>query len=428
MKKITPSQSLRSSIVTPYWAVTYTLSFLFLSFFACKKEVPAEEIPPCEAQVAVSEPLEGIWATTKDLTKFIWPTQCFVHQNTLIVFESRLQDASITALDLKTGNLIWGRALPRQGVGKTKPTGDKMFYAVPQQGESFYFDFSTLSEQSVFQKPNSDGYMNHVFAALGDWTANVTTSIDPSTDSVIARIYLSNIKNKQIKQLHERHYGPIFAINNEAFPSMDFAIAESGDTLLCFIEALGLYASSSGSSKYWYEFQSINLRNNQRRSGPAFQGQHSANEENLLVCQSDVYYHTDSEIHCLNAGNGQMKWKASASSPLLICVKDKLFAFESSSCTAFDSQNGKRIWSEYCSTDDQPLLSTAYAFDEDHLYLAAATRVVKFDQKFGCIVGRYSNPYSDAPFFNQAVLSPDGQHLYVSSLNLHSQHFGFKKP
>ncbi len=389
----------------------------------CKKDEPIKEKPPCEMQATESINLEGVWAT-QELSKVVLPSLRFVYQDALIFSENLGVDARLMALDLKTGNLMWEKVLQRGTLAGMKAVGGKVFYPATGQGESFYFDLNTLSEHPVFKIPGG-GYLEHHFAVFGNLVANITT--DLSIDSVTVRIYVSDIRSKQSKKVYEKHYAPNFAPNYEAIPTVGFTLGATGDTLLCFIGALGLFQSGPGGTGYWYQYQSLNLRNGKQNSGPAFEGPfYGSSEDRMVIHQDRVYYSTESEIHRLDASSGAIDWKvAGHSGPLLAYVNDKLLAFEEDSYRALDPQNGTEIWSGRFLSLEQVYTTESLAFDDDHLYMAATNKVIKIDLKHGCVVGRYANPYTTDAFFNQAVISPDGTTLYVGTL---TQHFGFKKP
>ncbi len=408
-------------------ALAWGCIMLCLCFpIGCKKDDPIKEKPPCEMPATESSSLEGVWAT-QESSEIKLPSIGFVHQNALVVSRSLGVDAVLMALDLKTGNLIWEKVMQKGPLANMKAARGKVFYPAPALGESFYFDLNTLSEHSVFKIPG-EGYLDHHFAVFGNLVANITRGVDLGTDSATVRIYVSDIQSKQSKQVYERHYGVNFATNDEAIPEIGFALGATGDTLLCFIQASGLYQSGPGGTGYWYHYQSLNLRNSQYNSGPAFQESslYGGSKGRMVIHQDRVYYSTETEIHRLDAASGAVDWKvAGRSGALLAYVNDKLLAFESDSYRSLDPQSGAKIWSGHFFSPEQVYNTESLTFDEDHLYVVIADKILKIDLKHGCVVGRYANPYTTDAFFNQAVIGPDGKTLYVGTL---TQHFGFKKP
>lgn len=172
-------------------------------------------------QATESINLEGVWATHES-SKIGFPSIRFVYQDALIFSEIfGTAPAVLMALDLKTGNLMWEKLLPRTTLAGMKAVGGKVFYPATDQGESFYFDLNTLSEHSVFKIPGGE-YLDRHFAVLGNLVANITNEVDLNTDSVTVRIYVSNIQNKQSKKVYEKHYASNFAPNYEAIPSIGF--------------------------------------------------------------------------------------------------------------------------------------------------------------------------------------------------------------
>jgi hypothetical protein len=398
---------------------------LFL-FLGCKKDDPSQEIPPCEMQATELAKLEGVWVTQESPTIKL-PSPGFVHQNALVVSRSLGLEAVLKALDLKTGNSNWVKELPQKQLAGMKVVGDRVFYPAPAQGESFYFDLQTLSEHPVF-KIQGQEYLDRRFAVFGNLVANVTYDFDLNTDSTTMRIYISDTQSGQSKQVYEWHYGINFAPNLVGIPEIGFAVGAAGDTLLCFIQASGLHQSGPGSPGYWYQYQSLNLRNGKQNSGPAFQETSFDGEVKcrMVIHKDRVYYSTRSEIHGLDAERGATDWRvAGRSGSLLAYINDKLLVFEPDSYRALAPKNGAKIWSGHFLSPEQVYSTESLAFDDDHLYVAVVANILKIDLKYGCTIGRYANPYTTDAFFNQAVLGPHGQTLYAGTT---TQHFGFKKP
>lgn len=324
-------------------------------------------------------------------------------KNQVICAISENSQAKIAIFEAKTGNLLW--SIPIFGLvleNNLKLSGDKLLWVNERSLWSLDLQTQTISKVLEFQ----EGLLNTKISIWHDLVVCTQTVCSPNCDTAIGIAYLVNLQTGLYQEVFR---------STPTYPLSDLSIIKSpllttnflGDTLLCFIQKLGTFGTSSSSNRFICKniTQGTLIQSDALNNPIENLDLHLLDESAFMVVGDTIY--------CCAIQTGEINWKRAMRNASITIKERQIFATSGSiDILKLDPNSGQTLWnSTFIGQNIESLQSVIV--QNNQLYLIGAYALCTLDCSTGCLL---KQQYTTTPEENLGAglaLSTDSTQLYL---------------